>query len=335
MVEGLAPKLSREEELFAITLGDAAENLVGKEWADLLRGDVFPDATSAVQLLAVLASSLPEGINSNQAFNVPLDRLRAAMRTNEAKTPDEQQNVLQDVADFSKSLDETEKEVLDQTLQELLDRLRPLLVDRVSILLGEKVGEAARRLTSQPLPKLDSLPSRSEIVDQLKQKRQETLESREEFVDRLKQKRRERKENIQQKLTERKEKIQQKWTERKEKREEQTQKIKQTIEEQKQKIQEKLQGKLVPQKTQEQPQAEEQQHETEQEQKTEKEEEEQTTEKKESTLETDPNQSALKQELPSSENAEFEIERPETLAIVVKDADAQKTEEKPDDFIDV
>ena len=57
MLDLTAPKLTREEELFAISLGDLVGGLVGKNAATVLTGDALlePDAVAGL-LLGILAS---------------------------------------------------------------------------------------------------------------------------------------------------------------------------------------------------------------------------------------------------------------------------------------
>lgn len=54
----IAPKLDRDEEIYAISIADAAEQFLGKDAADFLRGDGLLSAQSAKLVLAAATSGL-------------------------------------------------------------------------------------------------------------------------------------------------------------------------------------------------------------------------------------------------------------------------------------
>jgi len=56
-VDTAAPKLSREEELYALSLADLAQQTLGPDAAALVRGDAFAEPSAAPRLLITLAAS--------------------------------------------------------------------------------------------------------------------------------------------------------------------------------------------------------------------------------------------------------------------------------------
>ena len=64
-----APQLNLEEEVFALSLGDLAAGLIGKDAATVLMGDAFlePEAVAALFLSIVATGELPVGTSDEVA----------------------------------------------------------------------------------------------------------------------------------------------------------------------------------------------------------------------------------------------------------------------------
>jgi HPt (histidine-containing phosphotransfer) domain-containing protein len=60
IVEIATPKLSRDEELYAISLKDLTRNILGEDFSLLLNGDVLQNPSAAVRVLLTLAQNAPQ-----------------------------------------------------------------------------------------------------------------------------------------------------------------------------------------------------------------------------------------------------------------------------------
>ncbi len=133
----IAPKLSRDEEIYAISIADAAEQFVGPDAAKFLRGDgVFSVQTAQLVLAAATTGLLgnanlwgaPAAQNSLKFLSGLLSRLDRSSSGGGRKSTE----VI--LAEATKKLSPNEKERLDEIVTELTKRI----AERVRSRLGSK-----------------------------------------------------------------------------------------------------------------------------------------------------------------------------------------------------
>jgi hypothetical protein len=131
-----APKLSREEELFAISLGDLAAGLIGKDAATVLTGDAFlePEAIAALFLSIVATGELPVG-NSPELRNLAANARDSLRRvTPEGEEAEEQS--FEDLIAAVQALEPEERQVLQDSTSRVVSRVYDKFCDRLVSLTG-------------------------------------------------------------------------------------------------------------------------------------------------------------------------------------------------------
>ena len=120
----IAPKLSREEEVYAISIADAADQFVGLELANFLRGDGIISTQTAQLVLAAATSGLlgnrnfletPVVQNTLKALSTLLQRL--------GRSTNGDRNVIETLTKATSKLSDEEKERLDDIVTELAKRI--------------------------------------------------------------------------------------------------------------------------------------------------------------------------------------------------------------------
>ena len=141
VLELTAPKLSREEELFAISLGDLVTGVAGKNAATILTGDALmePDAIAGL-LLGILASGRSPLGNDERLLSLARST-RKQLESAEVTIYDDARNSNSDggfdeLLDAVNDLTAEESAVLRACGQEVVDALWSSLLDRLSPLLG-------------------------------------------------------------------------------------------------------------------------------------------------------------------------------------------------------
>ena len=119
----IAPKLTRDEEIYAISLADAAEQFVGKEASNFLRGDGLISTHSARLVLAAASTGFLGNSNflgtpaARNTLNAVLSVLELLDRSSSEKKIE---SILEEV---TSKLSEDEKSRLDEILTELTQRI--------------------------------------------------------------------------------------------------------------------------------------------------------------------------------------------------------------------
>ena len=135
-----APKLTREEELFAISLGDLVGGLVGKNAATVLTGDALlePDAVAGL-LLGILASGRTPLGNDERLSSLAKStqkQLQVAETTSYDVEGPNEDGGFDELLDAVNDLTPEESAVLRACGEEVVDALWERLVDRLSPISG-------------------------------------------------------------------------------------------------------------------------------------------------------------------------------------------------------
>ena len=135
-----APKLTREEELFAISLGDLVGGLVGKNMATVLTGDALlePDAVAGL-LLGILASGRTPLGNDERLLALAKStqkQLQVAERSSYDVEGPSEDGGFDEFLDAVNDLTPEESAVLQACGEEVVDALWERLVDRLSPISG-------------------------------------------------------------------------------------------------------------------------------------------------------------------------------------------------------
>lgn len=142
LVETAAPKLSLEEELYALSLVDLARESGGADLASVINGDSVSDPAATARILvqfvnggslSTLIAPLPENVKSvmNSAVSA------AATVSGGGATASEEggHHVFMDISEGVDGLDPTERAVLDDFLGDVNERLRERLIQRLQVLV--------------------------------------------------------------------------------------------------------------------------------------------------------------------------------------------------------
>ena len=131
-VDLIAPKLSRDEEIYAISIADAAEEFVGFDAANFLRGDGIISTQTAQLVLAAATTGLLGNSNllGTPAAKNTLKTLSDLLQRLDRNSSSEMgvENVL---AEATSQLNDVEKERLDEIVTELTQRILQRVRNRV------------------------------------------------------------------------------------------------------------------------------------------------------------------------------------------------------------
>jgi aarF domain-containing kinase len=131
LTEAVAPKLSQEDELFALGLADAASEFFGEEFGNFIRGESVLSVTSAELLLAGLRSGVIGRTDalSPEATNAVVDAISNLLSLARAGSSNDSQVEMERALD---SLDDSERARLDSIVQELTQRSIERSLQRLS-----------------------------------------------------------------------------------------------------------------------------------------------------------------------------------------------------------
>jgi hypothetical protein len=131
-----APQLDLEEEVFAISLGDLAAGLIGKDAATVLTGDAFlePEAIAALFLSIIATGELP--IGSSQEVRQLAANARDSLRRVTPEGEESEEQSFEDLIAAVQRLDENEREVLQATTSRVISRVYDKFCDRLVPLTG-------------------------------------------------------------------------------------------------------------------------------------------------------------------------------------------------------
>lgn len=140
LLESIAPKLSREEELYALSLVDLSKELFGNDIAIILNGDSLNDPMALIRLVLsslqaqVESPSFDNTINSNViiknfvSFIRP--QLKSSSNTNSLNTN------IQELIQVTQELTKAEQEVLNEVVSYLTQQFTTKTINRLQTLLN-------------------------------------------------------------------------------------------------------------------------------------------------------------------------------------------------------
>ncbi|KAL7450803.1 hypothetical protein ACHAWC_002648 [Mediolabrus comicus] len=114
----IAPKLTRDEEIYAISIADAAEEFLGPNVANFLRGDSLISTQSASLVLAAASTGLLGNkslLGTENAQNV-VRTLSSLLKRLDSKVS------VDTLAEVTAKLSDDEKDRLDEIVTELTQR---------------------------------------------------------------------------------------------------------------------------------------------------------------------------------------------------------------------
>lgn len=127
----IAPKLSRDEEIYAISLADAADQFVGPQLANFLRGDMLISSHTAKLVLAAATSGLlgNKNILETPAVKSTLDSVSGILELVDSSSDKKVQDIL---SDATSKLSKDEKNRLNEIVTELTQRILQRVRKRVA-----------------------------------------------------------------------------------------------------------------------------------------------------------------------------------------------------------
>ena len=130
-VDLIAPKLSRDEEIYAISIADAAEEFVGVDAANFLRGDGIISTQTAQLVLAAATTGLLGNSNllGTPAAKNTLKTLSDLLQRLDRNSSE--MSVENTLAEATAKLNDVEKERLDEIVTELTQRILQRVRSRV------------------------------------------------------------------------------------------------------------------------------------------------------------------------------------------------------------
>ena len=131
IIEAAAPRLTREEELYALSLKDLAQQTLGSDAAIVVNGDVVNEPSSLIRLILTVVSKtrLPSSLTGlTSVSNLLLQRLQS--QSSSAQRTENLETAISDVADLSPD----ERKVLSNS------------VSRISREIASKVGQRIQSL---------------------------------------------------------------------------------------------------------------------------------------------------------------------------------------------
>ena len=133
LTDAVAPKLSQEDELFALGLADAAQEFFGESMGDFVRGESVCSADSIEILLGALRSGAvgKTDLLSPEAIETVVDTTTSVLNLVQGSSSSDSQ-MEKDLRDAIGNLDTTEKERFDEIVNELTQRSMTRLLQRLS-----------------------------------------------------------------------------------------------------------------------------------------------------------------------------------------------------------
>lgn len=133
LVDAVAPKLSQDDELFALGLADAAQEFFGESMGDFVRGESVFSTESIEILLSGLRSGVvgKTDLLSPEAVQTVVDTLTSILTLVQGSSSSESA-MEKDLRDAVNNLDAMEKERFDGIVNELTQRSITRLLERLS-----------------------------------------------------------------------------------------------------------------------------------------------------------------------------------------------------------
>jgi aarF domain-containing kinase len=129
IVEAIAPKLTREEELYGIALVDLVKQSLGSEAALIANGDAMNDPLMAIRFLLSSLQSINDG-NESQASRAIQGLLRRLQQRSESNSLSTAAGI-DEIAKAIKHLNEEERIVLQDISEEVFQALSDRLISRL------------------------------------------------------------------------------------------------------------------------------------------------------------------------------------------------------------
>lgn len=133
LVDKAAPKLTREEELYALSLVDLVSQSAGADAASVVSGDVAMEPSAAARLLVRIVSSGDSPLRRTPLVSELVSALNQVLggRTREPGSSSVNDENLQDITKTLSSLSSTESDVLRKFVTEIVENLRDRLFGRL------------------------------------------------------------------------------------------------------------------------------------------------------------------------------------------------------------
>ena len=133
LTDAVAPKLSQDDELFALGLADAAQEFFGESMADFVRGESVFSAESIEILLSGLRSGVvgKTDLLSSETVDTVVDTVSSILTLVQGSSSSESA-MEKDLRDALNNLDSNEKERFDEIVNELTQRSITRLLERLS-----------------------------------------------------------------------------------------------------------------------------------------------------------------------------------------------------------
>ena len=134
LTDAVAPKLSQEDELFALGLADAAQEFFGEGMGDFVRGESVFSAESIEILLGALRSGVvgKTDLLSPEAIETVVDTTTSVLNLVQGSSSSSESQLEKDLRDAISNLDTSEKERFDEIVNELAQRSMTRLLERLS-----------------------------------------------------------------------------------------------------------------------------------------------------------------------------------------------------------
>jgi len=134
LVDKVAPKLSREEELYALSLVDLVAQSAGRDAALVVSGDVAMEPSAAVRLLVRIVSSGDSPLRQTPLVTelvATLNRVLGVKKEDDSSGSTVGDENFKDIAKTISSLSTVENEVLRKFVTEIVESLRDRLFGRL------------------------------------------------------------------------------------------------------------------------------------------------------------------------------------------------------------
>ena len=138
LTDAVAPKLSQDDELFALGLADAAQEFFGEGVGDFVRGESVLSTKSIEILLGGLRSGVfgKTDLLSPEAIQTVVDTLSSSLtliqQQGSSSSTESEPSIKTELKNAVSNLDESEKQRLDGIVDELTKRSITRLLERLS-----------------------------------------------------------------------------------------------------------------------------------------------------------------------------------------------------------
>lgn len=133
LTDAVAPKLSQDDELFALGLSDAATEFFGEELGSFIRGEsVFSTSTAEIAIASLRSGAIGQtDLLSPEAVNTVIETLSSILSLVQESNPNSSQ-METELTEAINNLDEPESAMLQEIVSELTQRTMARALDRLS-----------------------------------------------------------------------------------------------------------------------------------------------------------------------------------------------------------